>query len=166
MSSAIKTTGIESYRLADVPETRRQTTRPTSRMVTSAFEKRQDPTSMTRAQQTISIGLLVAAVNPPLKPHLHGVCHWCPCAKSRFPQQLYLACLYRLIPIFPKTVQNEILPVVRFFPASHRRISPHLCWDCTARGYELNLSAATPLDSSHIRRQHPSKARLRPSHIQ
>lgn len=64
---------------------------------------------MTKAQQTISIGLLVTAVRT---PHTPPKCHGRPMSLTMTMHQLYLACLYQLIPVFSTTVQDKILPIV------------------------------------------------------
>ena len=62
---------------------------------------------MTRAQQTISIALLLSSVQTP-KPDSS------PFSADTIARQLYLACFLNLIPIFPAKIQDDIIPVVRY----------------------------------------------------
>lgn len=67
---------------------------------------------MTRAQQSISLGLLVLSVR--LRYDLHFIIR---VTGLQVPfYQLYLACYLQLIP-FGSKVQDEIIPVVRAKPA-------------------------------------------------
>lgn len=66
-------------------------------------------TTMTRAQQTISLALLASSVSFPL--HATTRNH-----TDVLILQLYLACFLHIVP-FTKTVQDEIIPVVWSSPA-------------------------------------------------
>lgn len=68
---------------------------------------------MTRAQQSISLGLLVISVRTAAWGFYHSLAR----IADLWTSQLYLACFLQLIP-FTLTVQTEIIPVVRII-SSH-----------------------------------------------
>lgn len=70
---------------------------------------------MTRAQQTISIGLLVTSVRKHLLPSKpQSYFQVCIATQANIHPQLYLALYLELVPL-PSVISNEIIPVVRYF---------------------------------------------------